>query len=94
LKNKTVILIDDGIATGATMFAAIDWVRKQNPRRLIVAIPVGPKETIERLSHVAEVVVLEAPEFFNAVGEFYEQFEQVDDSEVVVILKAHGHKPS
>ncbi|MDE1829957.1 MAG: phosphoribosyltransferase [Thaumarchaeota archaeon] len=91
LQNKTVILVDDGIATGATMFAALDWVKKQHPKRLIVAIPVGPSDTIERLSQLSEVVVLEAPEFFNAVGEFYDDFEQVEDSQVIEILRQHGH---
>ncbi len=91
LKDKTVVLVDDGIATGATMFAAIEWVKKQHPKRLIVAIPVGPRDTIERLSQVAEVVVLDAPEFFNAVGEFYREFEQVEDSQVTEILRHHDH---
>lgn len=91
LENKTVVLVDDGIATGATMFAALEWVKKQNPRRLVVAIPVGPSDTIERLSRLAEVVVIEAPELFSAVGEFYNDFEQVDDSEVIEILRKHGH---
>ena len=91
LQNKTVILVDDGIATGATMFAASNWVKKQYPKRLIVAIPVGPSDTIERLSKLAEIVVLETPEFFNAVGEFYEDFEQVEDSQVIEILSQHGY---
>lgn len=91
IKNKTVILVDDGIATGATVFAAIEWLKKQHPKRLIVAVPVGPKDTIERLSSMVEVVVLEAPEFFSAVGEFYREFEQVEDYRVVEILRQHGH---
>lgn len=89
LKNKVVVLIDDGIATGATMFAALDWVKKEEPKRLIVAIPVGPRETIDKLSKVAEVVILEMPEIFNAVGEFYREFEQVDDSQVTEILSRY-----
>jgi predicted phosphoribosyltransferase len=93
LENKTVILVDDGIATGATMFAAIDWVKSQKPKRLIVAIPVGPRDTIERLSQIAEVVVLDAPVFFNAVGEFYEVFEQVEDYRVMEIMASYGYKP-
>ncbi|HJU13701.1 MAG TPA: phosphoribosyltransferase family protein [Candidatus Nitrosotalea sp.] len=93
LQDKTVVIVDDGIATGATMFAAIWWLKKQHPKRLVAAIPVGPKDTIERLSQLAEVVVLEAPEFFSAVGEFYYKFDQVEDSEVLEILKRHGHKP-
>ena len=93
IENKTVVLVDDGIATGATMFAAIEWVKKQRPKRLIIAIPIGPKDTIERLLKIAEVVVLDAPVFFNAVGEFYNEFEQVEDSQVIEILRQHGYKP-
>jgi predicted phosphoribosyltransferase len=93
LVGKTVILVDDGIATGATMFAAIEWVKNQKPKRLIVAIPVGPRDAIERLSKVAEVVVLDAPVFFNAVGEFYEYFEQVEDYRVMEIMSSYGYKP-
>src|SRR5574340_575614 len=92
LQHKTVVLVDDGIATGATMFAAIDWVKKQHPKRLIVAIPVGPRDTIERLSQVAEVVVLYDPIAFGAVGEFYDSFDQVEDSEVIEIMRSHGYK--
>lgn len=92
LCDKTVILVDDGIATGATMFAAIEWVKKQHPKKLIVAVPVGPRSTIERLSKVSEVVVLDVPEFFNAVGEFYNEFEQVEDYRVIEILRQHGYK--
>ncbi len=94
IQNKTVVIVDDGIATGATMFAAIEWVKKQHPKRLIVAIPVGPRDTIERLSRVAEVIVLDAPVFFNAVGEFYSEFEQVEDNHVIEILRKHGHLPN
>jgi len=93
LTGKTIILVDDGIATGATMFAAIEWVRLQKPKRLIVAIPVGPSDTIERLSKVAEVVVLDAPVFFSAVGEFYEVFEQVEDYRVMEIMNSYGYRP-
>ena len=92
LTGKTVILVDDGIATGATMFAAIEWVRLQKPKRLIVAIPVGPSDTIERLFKVAEVVVLDAPVFFSAVGEFYEVFEQVEDYRVMEIMSSYGYR--
>ncbi len=91
LKDRIVILVDDGIATGATMFAAVEWVRKQKPRKLVVAIPVGPAETVERLRLAAdEVVVLMAPLLFGAVGEFYRDFGQVSDDEVVAIMRKHG----
>ncbi|MBI3841892.1 MAG: hypothetical protein HY295_01900 [Thaumarchaeota archaeon] len=88
-----MVLVDDGIATGATMFAAIHWVKKQKPKKLVVAIPVVPKETIGKLKEIADkVVVLYAPLFFNAVGEFYRDFDQVDDYEVQEIMSKHGHK--
>jgi len=93
LVDRTVILVDDGIATGATMFAAIEWVKNQKPKRLIVAIPIGPSDTIERLSKVAEVVVLDTPVFFSAVGEFYEVFEQVEDYRVMEIMNSYGYRP-
>ncbi|MEO9277286.1 MAG: phosphoribosyltransferase family protein [Nitrososphaera sp.] len=92
LKDKTVVLVDDGIATGATVFVALEWIKKQKPKRVIVAIPVGPKDTIDRLRQVAEVVVLHDPVIFGAVGEFYDSFDQVEDDEVVEILGRHRHK--
>ena len=93
LKNKTVVLVDDGIATGATVFVALEWIKKQQPKRVIVAIPVGPRDTIERLSKMAEVVVLDAPEAFGAVGEFYQSFDQVEDYRVAEIMSSYGFRP-
>src|SRR5215467_10965566 len=58
LNGKTVVLVDDGIATGATMISAINWVKKQKPRRIIVAVPVAPKEIVEKIDTIAEVYVL------------------------------------
>jgi len=93
LEGKTVVLVDDGIATGATMFVAIQWVKKQKPKQIIVAIPVGPKETIDQINNVVDkVVVLQAPVYFNAVGEFYREFDQVDDYKVQEIMSKHGYK--
>ena len=93
LEGKTVVLVDDGIATGATMFVAIRWVKKQKPKQIIVAIPVGPKETIEKLNEVVDrVVVLQSPLYFNAVGEFYREFDQVEDFQVQEIMNKHGYK--
>jgi len=93
LEGKTVVLVDDGIATGATMFVAALWVKKQKPKKLIIAIPVGPKETVDELNKMADkVVVLDCPQFFNAVGEFYQEFNQVDDYEVQEIMSKHGYK--
>jgi len=93
LEGKTVVLVDDGIATGATMFVAIQWVKKQKPKQIIVAIPIGPKETIDQMNKVVDkVVVLQAPDYFNAVGEFYHEFDQVDDYKVREIMSKHGYK--
>ncbi len=93
LKNRTIVLVDDGVATGATMFAAAYWIRKHNPKKLIIAIPVGPKETIDKLNQVAdEVIVLHVPLVFNSVSEFYHRFEQISDKEVKQILINHNHK--
>lgn len=90
LEEKTVILVDDGIATGATVFAAINWLKQQKLKKLIVAMPVGPADTIQRLKQVvSDVVVLHAPVVFMAVGAFYEDFEQVSDDEVVAIMSKY-----
>ena len=91
LEGKTVILVDDGIATGATVFAAINWLKEQKLKRLIVAMPVGPADTIQRLKQIVrDVVVLRAPVVFMAVGAFYEDFQQVSDDEVVAIMSKYG----
>jgi putative phosphoribosyl transferase len=92
LQDKTIILIDDGIATGATMFAAIQWLRNQKPKRLIVAVPVAPKDTFDKLKEdekVDDVVVLQSPIAFSAVGAFYEIFSQVKDDEVIQIMNKY-----
>jgi len=89
LADHTVILVDDGIATGSTFFATIEAVTELSPRRLIAAIPVGPHETLTRVkSLVDELVVLEVPDSFNAVGAAYQDFTQVEDAQVVALLKA------
>ncbi|HLE35127.1 MAG TPA: phosphoribosyltransferase family protein [Nitrososphaerales archaeon] len=93
LQDKTIVVVDDGIATGATMFAAVQWVKKQKPRKLIVAVPVGPTQTIDRLKKVAdEVIVVATPLLFGAVGEFYQDFTQVTDDKVQEIMRKHGYK--
>ncbi len=87
--GRVVIVIDDGLATGATMISALHGLRARNPRRLICAVPVAPPETLEKIAAMAdEVVCLEAPEFFRAVGQFYTHFPQVEDDEVIALLKA------
>ncbi|MBI2938020.1 MAG: phosphoribosyltransferase [Thaumarchaeota archaeon] len=88
LKGKTVILVDDGIATGATMKAAIRTLRRHNPAEVVVAVPVAPPETVERLKELADsVVCLETPSFFYAIGQFYREFDQVGDAEVIRLLR-------
>jgi putative phosphoribosyl transferase len=87
VKGRTVILVDDGIATGGTVRAAIDVVRHKGAGRIVVAVPVAPPRTVETLRHVAdEVVVLRSEEPFLAVGQFYDDFPQVSDEEVARIL--------
>ncbi|MDA8236013.1 MAG: phosphoribosyltransferase family protein [Clostridia bacterium] len=85
--GKTVILIDDGIATGFTIQAAVESIRNQGAKKIILAVPVAPKDTVERFARmVDEVVCLLAPQDFQAVGQFYRDFSQTSDEEVEVIL--------
>ncbi len=87
LKDRTVILVDDGLATGATFFASVTTARQGNPRRLIGAIPVGPRSTVEEARKlVDQLIVLRVPDPFYAVGNFYRDFEQVEDREVLQYL--------
>lgn len=88
LKNKIVILVDDGLATGATMMAAVREIRNMGPQKVVVAIPVAPPETVERLKKEAdEVICLQTPSLFFAVGQWYENFKQYSDEEVIEFLK-------
>lgn len=88
LEGKTVILVDDGIATGYTIKAAVAAIREQNPARIIVAVPVAPADVIPELRRITDdVVVLEVPEPFWAVGAHYERFDQTSDEEVIELLK-------
>jgi len=90
LAGKVAILVDDGVATGATMFAAIKWLKTQGLKKLIVAIPVGPQDTIEKLREIVdELIVLHSPSIFGAVGAFYHDFSQVTDDQVVEIMRKH-----
>ncbi|MBU3128810.1 phosphoribosyltransferase [Clostridium tagluense] len=87
VKGKTVIIIDDGIATGFTILAVIKAVKKQGAKKIILAIPVGPRETIEEFKEIVdEVICLYIPENFYAVGSYYENFKQVTDVEVFIII--------
>lgn len=86
-RDRIVIVVDDGIATGSTMLAALKAVRSQHPRKLIAAVGVAPPETVERMRAVADEIVCPLkPQMFRAVGEFFRTFGQVDDKEVVSIL--------
>lgn len=88
LRDRVVVLVDDGVATGATLEAAIWAVREENPQKIIAAVPVGPEETINRLAQQAdEVVCLRVPEAFYALSQFYVIFDQIEDSAVLAILK-------
>ena len=89
LAGRTVILVDDGLATGSSMQAAVQAVRAHSPARVVVAVPVAPAETCARLrTLVDEVVCLDTPEPFQAVGLWYEDFSQVTDADVRAILDA------
>lgn len=91
VQGKTVILTDDGAATGRTLLSAVELLRRDGAGRIVVAIPVAPPETVEALERAAdEVVCLETPGNFMAIGQFYDDFSQVPDEEVVEILKAQG----
>lgn len=91
LAGCTVIVVDDGIATGTTVRAALKALRKRWPRRVVLAVPVAPPEEVARLrAEVDELVCLRAPAWFRAVGAHYEDFPQVRDEEVVGALDAHA----
>lgn len=86
--GRIVIIVDDGLATGATMIAALHALREQHPAKLICAIPVAAQDSLEKVRGLAdEVVCLYVPIYFHAVGQFYQKFMQVEDEEVERILK-------
>jgi putative phosphoribosyl transferase len=90
---RVAIVVDDGIATGASMIAALHSVRAKQPARLVCAVPVAPAESLEQIRpHADELVCLETPAGFMAVGQFYRQFEQVTDDEVVALLARQGKR--
>jgi predicted phosphoribosyltransferase len=87
-QGRTAIVVDDGIATGATVRAALEAIRLQHPRKTILAVPVAPSEAVEELHSVAdEVLCLEAYALFGSVGTYYADFRQVSDHEVMEALK-------
>jgi predicted phosphoribosyltransferase len=88
LAERTVIITDDGIATGATMIAAIHVAKEQHPFEVVVAVPVAPPDRLQSIGRLCDrLICLEAPEEFFAVGQFYDSFETVEDEEVVRILR-------
>ena len=88
IKNRTVIVIDDGVATGFTLLAALRSIKKEDPALTILAVPVGAPDTISLLEkEVDQLICLYAPGHFSAVGQFYQDFSQVSDAEVVSILQ-------
>lgn len=87
IKGKTVIVVDDGIATGNTLLASIEMLKKRHPKKIIVAVPVVPFDTVKVFEqNTDEFVYLMAPKDFRGVGRFYESFEQVADDEVIRML--------
>jgi len=94
VKGKTVLLVDDGIATGSSMLAAINALRQMEPARLVVAVPVAPYDTCKRLrSVVDELVCVDTPETFYAIGQFYGDFSQVRDEEVTELIRRANALP-
>jgi predicted phosphoribosyltransferase len=93
VRNRTVIVVDDGLATGFSMRAAVTALRSLGPRRIVVAVPVGPADTVEELRRLADEVMCPAtPEPFLAVGRFYDLFDQTSDREVKDFL-ARARRP-
>ena len=89
IRDRIVVLVDDGLATGSTMQAAILSLRRKAPARIVVAVPVGARETCDRLRRLAdELVCIATPEPFNAVGQWYEEFAEMTDDEVKRLLAA------
>jgi putative phosphoribosyl transferase len=88
IAGRTAIVVDDGVATGGTAAAALRWARHAGAARVLLAVPVAPRQALAALSREAdEVVVLATPEPFYAVGQWYDRFDQVSDEEVVRLLR-------
>lgn len=90
LKDKILIVVDDGIATGDTMLSTIKMLHDENPKKIVIAVPVAPPSAVKKLNdskYVDEFICLLKPMNFSAVGQFYENFDQVEDKEVIQLLK-------
>jgi predicted phosphoribosyltransferase len=95
LSDKVAIVVDDGIATGNTLLATVELIYKKNPKAIVVAIPVAPPSSLKKLENspfVNEVICLETPHNFMAVGQFYEEFDAVSDEEAIRILQETNKK--
>jgi putative phosphoribosyl transferase len=87
IRDKIAVIVDDGIATGATIIAACRWLRKQGVKYLIIAVPVCPLDTADILKNEADIIlVLATPAYFNSVGQFYQNFDPVSDEQVIQIM--------
>ena len=94
LEGRTVIVTDDGVATGATMQAALWTARREGARLVVAALPVGPEQTLRKLAREAdELVCLRVPPFFAAVGQFYLRFDQTQDEELLEVLQEEAGRP-
>jgi putative phosphoribosyl transferase len=90
IKGRTVILIDDGAATGATIIAATAWIRRQNPRRLIIALPVAPSQVKMALEQQADdLEIIYTPSNFTSVEQFYQNFDALSDQEIIKLLEEY-----
>jgi putative phosphoribosyl transferase len=88
VKDKIVIVVDDGVATGSTMLSTLALIKEYNPKKIVVALPVASAEALKKIKEVAdEVVCFTVPEFFVSVGQFYKHFDQVDDQEAIKLLQ-------
>lgn len=94
LREKTIILVDDGIATGSSMKAALLALQQQTPARIIIAIPVAARSTVEEMTHLVDVILCPLqPINFYSVGSWYENFSQTSDEEVIELLKKSKQNP-
>jgi predicted phosphoribosyltransferase len=95
LRDRTVILVDDGLATGATMRAAVKALRERGTAKIVIAVPVGPPDTCHELAEQAdETICLRTPAFFQAVGQYYEDFSQTSDQDVRELLSQAAQNTS
>ena len=91
IKDKQIILVDDGVATGATVLAILEWIKNQHPKKITLVLPVIPRESFNKLEKVVdEIISLEISDSFTSVGQFYEDFSQIPDKKVQEILAKYN----